>query len=68
MMNRTNPYCIEALFDPERGGDLYHSSTFWCRIHKRVEKGNWAMGNCARIGPFVDDKEAKAVGEAIYNL
>lgn len=43
----------------------YHDCWFWCRRHHRPEPGGWTMINCVRVGPFVSEDEAEAVGVAL---
>lgn len=59
---------IMGILAPVEGRPDYHKSWFWCRRHDQAELGSWTMMNCVRVGPFVSEEEAAAVGVALVSL
>lgn len=64
MRSIAETYGVTELLHADDGA-YYHDAWFWCRYHRRPELGSWSMMQCIRVGPFMREEEAEAVGIAL---
>lgn len=64
MRSLTQTYGVTEVLHSDDGA-YYQEAWWWCRGHRRPELGSWTMIDCVRVGPFMNESEAKAVGDAL---